>query len=281
MPSDGRSIHNPTHAPGALRSRLEFAVEAAREGGRLTLDWFNNSALVVQRKRDGTPVTAADRAAEQRLRNLIARSFPDDGILGEEFGETAGTTPYRWILDPIDGTKSFVHGVPLYGTLVAVEDLRTREAVVGVIEMPALGCSGERVYAARGTGAFHAINNAAATPARVSSIGRLADAMYVTTSLDYFTATGTAPVMAAVQRACASSRGWSDCYAHLLIATGRADVCLEPKVAAWDVAATQVIVEEAGGAFGDWHGKRTIHADRVIVSNGRVHAEAVAITRAC
>lgn len=272
-------MSTPTHDPADLRPRLEFAVEAAREAGRLTLDWFNTSSLAIEKKRDGSPVTAADRAAEQRLRDLIARRFPDDGILGEEFGETAGTTPYRWILDPIDGTKSFVHGVPLYGTLVSVEDLRTREAVVGVIEMPALGSSGERVYAARGLGAFHSVNAAAPVAARVSAIARLADAMFVTTSLDYFTATGTAPVMAAVHRACASTRGWSDCYAHLLIATARADVCLEPKVAAWDVAATQAIIEEAGGAFSDWRGERTIHADRVVLSNGLVHAEAVAIAR--
>src|SRR5688572_7825905 len=201
------------HDAAALRPRLEFAVEAAREAGRLTLDWFNTSALAVERKRDGTPVTAADRAAEKRLLDLIARRFPDDGVLGEEFGETEGASGYRWILDPIDGTKSFVHGVPLYGTLVAVEDLRRREAVVGVIEMPALGSGaggGERVYAARGMGAFHSIGNAAPAPARVSAVSRLADAMYVTTSLDYFSAGGVARVMAAMQRACAATRGWSD-----------------------------------------------------------------------
>jgi histidinol-phosphatase len=273
------STTTPAHDPAALRPRLEFAVRAAREAGRLTLDWFNTSALAVERKGDGSPVTAADRTAEQRLRDLISCEFPDDGILGEEFGEAAGTTPYRWILDPIDGTKSFVHGVPLYGTLVAVEDLRTGEAVVGVIEMPALGSSGERVYAARGLGAFHAVNDAAPTPARVSAVERLADAMFVTTSLDYFAATGTAPVMAAMHRACASSRGWSDCYGHVLIATGRAEVGTECVVKPWDVAATQVIVEEAGGAFSDWSGTRTIHAPRIVVSNGRVHAETIAITR--
>lgn len=268
----------PAHAAD-LRPRLEFAIDAARQAGRLTLDWFNTSSLAVENKRDGTPVTAADRAAESLLRELIARRFPDDAILGEEFGQTPGTSPYRWILDPIDGTKSFVHGVPLYGTLVAVEDLRTSQAVVGVIEMPALGASGERVFAARGIGAFHAVNDAAPTPARVSPIARLADAMYVTTSLDYFSNNDAAHVMAAMQRTCAASRGWSDCYGHVLIATGRAEVATELQIKVWDVAASQVIIEEAGGAFSDWHGQRTIHAPRVVLSNGHVHAETVAITR--
>lgn len=269
----------PPPPPAAeLRPRLDLALAAAREAGRLTFDYFNQSSLAIEDKADGSPVTAADRAAERRLRELIAAAFPDDAILGEEFGEHPGSTPYRWILDPIDGTRSFIHGVPLYGTLVAVEDLRTGEAVVGVIHMPAL--HGETVYAARGLGAWHARGDAAPVPARVSTVATLAGSMYVTTSLDYFSMNNASQVMAAMRQACKSSRGWSDCYGHVLIATGRAEVATELQIRVWDVAATQVIVEEAGGAFSDWAGARTIHAPRILVSNGLVHAESLAITRA-
>jgi histidinol-phosphatase len=134
--------------PSDLQPRLALAIEAAREAGQITLEYFRRDDLEVELKCDDTPVTAADRRAEQCLRQRIATAFPDDGILGEELGERPGTSGFRWIVDPIDGTKSFIHGVPLFGTLIGLE--REGESVLGVIRIPALD---ECVYAARGLGA--------------------------------------------------------------------------------------------------------------------------------
>ena len=164
-----------------LASRLDLAVAAAREAGQLTLGFFQREDLAVERKADNSPVTAADRQAEQLLRARIREVFPDDGILGEEFGEEAGTSGFRWILDPIDGTKSFICGVPLYGTLIGVE--RAGASVVGVIYIPGLD---ECVYAAIGGGAWYTHGQAAPRPARVSQRDQLADAVFLTSQLDTF-----------------------------------------------------------------------------------------------
>jgi len=170
----------PESAP-ELASRLELAVRAAREAGRLTLEFFQREDLAVERKADNSPVTEADRQAEQLLRRRIREAFADDAILGEEFGEEAGTSGFRWILDPIDGTKSFICGVPLYGTLIGIE--RAGASVVGVIYIPALD---ECVYAASGGGAWYTRGSSAPRPARVSRCDRLADAVFLTSQLDTF-----------------------------------------------------------------------------------------------
>ena len=167
-------IANRKSADGSaqLSERLELARSAAREAGKLTLEFFQRADLAVERKADQSPVTAADREAEQLMRERIAAAFPDDAILGEEFPDRRGTSGYRWILDPIDGTKSFIHGVPLYGTLIGLE--HGLQSVLGVIQIPALD---ECVYAAAGQGAWHVRGGAAPAPARVSqtpAIGRLA-----------------------------------------------------------------------------------------------------------
>jgi len=148
-----------------LLDRLAFARRAAREAGAITLEHFQRHDLLIERKADDSPVTVADRAAEEHLRSAIAQQFPEDGILGEEFGEVAGSSGLRWILDPIDGTKSFIHGVPLYTTLVGVE--LEQRGVVGVIYAPA---TGEMVSAARGQGAFYQKQDAPPQAARVSVI---------------------------------------------------------------------------------------------------------------
>ena len=164
-----------------LESRLEFAVEIAQQAGDQTLELFRTAELGFERKSDGSPVTAADRGAEEFLRRRIGERFPEDAILGEEFGETPGTSGFRWALDPIDGTKSFLAGVPLYTTLVGV--LLDNEPKIGVICAPA---AGETVYAAKGLGCWHLVGAAEPRRTAVSTVEDLADAVFVTTSVRSF-----------------------------------------------------------------------------------------------
>lgn len=259
----------------ALHSRLELAIEAAREAGAITLRYFRSAGFSTEQKGDGSPVTTADREAEAAIRSLIQGRFADDAILGEEHGETPGTSGFRWILDPIDGTISFVHGVPLFGTLIGVERVGqaggATRAEIGVIHMPVLG---ETVYAASGLGAWYLVNGER-RPARVSSTGSLANALVCTTSHEYWKRKGREDLLLPLSRACLRTRGWSDCYAHLLVATGRADAVVEPGVHPWDVAATIPIIREAGGRCTDWRGVETSHGGNNIASNGRIHEELV------
>lgn len=263
-----------SEATPELASRLDLAVGAAREAGQLTLGFFQREDLAVERKADNSPVTAADRQAEQLLRRRIREAFPDDGILGEEFGEEAGTSGFRWILDPIDGTKSFICGVPLYGTLIGVE--RAGASVVGVIYIPGLD---ECVYAAIGGGAWYTHGQAAPRPARVSQRDRLADAVFLTSQLDTFYLRGAQQVYLDLERAASITRTWGDCYGYLLVATGRADVMVDPVMNVWDAAALQPILEEAGGVYTDWSGRPTIHAGEGIGCNRTLLDQVLAITR--
>lgn len=253
---------------------MEFALAIAREAGELTQTYFQSKGLRVDRKRDGTQVTQADRAAEAMLRERILARYPADGVLGEEHGEVVGRSGMRWVLDPIDGTASFVCGVPLYSNLVAVE--AEGRAAVGVVHLPALG---ETVYAARGLGAWHVAGASAAREARVSGVASMNEGVLCTTSLDYFVRAGMETMYSPLQASCALFRGWSDAYAAVLVATGRAEAMIEPKVAIWDVAAVQVVIEEAGGTYSDFGGGADLSAGTCIASNGRVHAELLGIAR--
>jgi histidinol-phosphatase len=264
--------YTPPMLDADITRRLELALHLAQAGGRQTLGRFQTGPLAVETKRDGTAVTEADRACERFLRDGIGSAFPDDAILGEEYGLSAGASGFRWILDPIDGTTSFIHGVPLFGTLVAVE--HGGQAVAGVIHMPALD---ETVYAARGHGAWHTFRGCAPAPARVSGVDRLSHAMVVTTSLDYFEASGTSATWTTVRRSAGATRGWSDCYAFLLVATGRADAAVEPVVKVWDIAPMQPILAEAGGVLTDWRGNPDLSAPMCLASNGRIHNELLEI----
>jgi len=248
----------------ALRDLLAVAVEAAWAGGRRTLAWFNAGAAV-EWKSDGTPVTAADREAEAAMRRVIARAFPDHGILGEEEGETAGRAPYRWIIDPLDGTRSFVRGVPLYGTLVGVEV--HGEPVVGVIHLPALD---EMIAAARGEGCTWNGRRC-----RVSRVARLADALVVVT--DERSARTRSPAYERLAATTSLQRTWADCYGYALVATGRAEIALDPVMDVWDCAALLPVVEEAGGRFTDWRGRRTINGGEAVATNGVLHDEVLTL----
>lgn len=256
------------------QARLDGAVRFAREAGQSTLGLFRAGAVEVERKADGSEVTAADRGAEQLLRDRIGAAFPHDAILGEEFGESPGTSGYRWLLDPIDGTTSFVHRVPLYGTLVAVE--AGGRAVAGAVYLPGLD---EMVYAGAGGGAWHVTAGGEPRRAHVSRSPSLAGAMVLATSGDYFRKAGMPGAWEAVAARAGATRGWSDCYAHVLVATGRAEAVVEPRLSPWDIAPMQVIIEEAGGRCTDWAGRATMHAPQALTSNGLVHDELLAILR--
>ncbi|MBI3836539.1 MAG: histidinol-phosphatase [Planctomycetia bacterium] len=260
-------------SPADLSARLELALAAAREAGRLTLRYFRSDGLAVELKQDASPVTVADRQAEQLLRERISAQFPADAILGEEFPETSGTSGYRWILDPIDGTKSFIRGVPLYGTMIGIE--REGQSVVGVVFMPALE---ECIYAAQGQGAWYQRDEAAPRPARVSTRTRLADAL-LCSSDTRFPTPAREEAYRRLQWAVLVSRTWGDCYGYLLVATGRAEIMLDPVMNVWDAAAIQPILLEAGGTFTDWQGRPTIYSGEGIATNSHVLDDVLAITR--
>jgi histidinol phosphatase-like enzyme (inositol monophosphatase family) len=258
----------------ALQDRLDLAVAATREAGDITLRYFCTDGYRVERKQDATPVTIADRESELHLRERISKAFPEDAILGEEFPERAGTSGFRWILDPIDGTKSFISGVPLYGTLVGVEFDRT--SVVGVIHMPGLD---EMVYAAKGQGAWHVLNGGSPQPARVSQKAKLSEGLFTYCELRTFLNCGRGDAFKQLETASWLTRTWGDCYGYLLVATGRAEAMIDPVMNVWDAGAIQPILEEAGGTFTDWNGEPTIHGQEGIGTNGKVLAEILAITR--
>lgn len=250
----------------ATMERLELALEAARAAGGVTLQFFQGDQLGTIDKADGSPVTEADKGAERVLRAAIEEAFPQDAILGEEFGDTPGAggeSGYRWILDPIDGTVSFIHGVPLYGTLVGVYKGHT--PIAGVVHMPALS---ETVYAAHGGGAWWIPGPGQdARPAGLSATSDLSAATLATTGLEYFHQAGAPEAYVRVAAACKRLRGWSDCYAHVLLATGRCDGVIEPVIKPWDIAPMACILAELGGHLTDWQGVPRIDGGRAIATN--------------
>ena len=241
----------------SLRDLLDFAQDAAWQAGKITLSYFG-TGIVPELKSDHSPVTVADRTAEQRLRALIQDRFPDHGILGEEFGETNPGARYRWIVDPIDGTKSFVQGVPLYGVLIGLE--RDGRPVLGVCNLPALG---EMFAAARGLGCT--VNGRRAA---VSRVGQLQDAVLLATDVASFAHYDRDGAYYELENAARYARTWGDCYGHMLVASGRAEIMLDPIMNVWDCAALLPILEEAGGTFTDWDGNATIHGASGLSTNG-------------
>ncbi len=259
----------------ALSDRLKLAREIAVLGGKKTLEFFQKDNYEVERKADASPVTAADRAAETLLRERISAAFPQDAILGEEFGEEAGESGFRWILDPIDGTKSFISGAPLYGTMVGVEF--EGQCPVGVVYIPGLD---EGVYAAKGQGAWHFRGDAEPVRAQASKCQDLSQGVFVTSQVDSFwLREGGAEVFQELQKRAYVTRTWGDCYGYLLVATGRVEVMVDPEMNVWDAAAVQPIMEESGASFTDWSGQPTIHSQEGIGAAPGVVEEVLAITR--
>jgi len=251
-----------------LKALLDFTVTVARHAGEITNRYFKGS-FVAERKADNSFVTAADREAEKYLRAQLERAFPEDAILGEEEGEKPGRSNRRWILDPIDGTYSFVHGVPLYGVLIGLEI--DGEAVLGVVNLPALD---EMICAARGLGCFW--NGALA---RVSATESLGDALLLATDFSSCERYGFGRAAEILQLQVNARRTWGDAYGHMLVATGRADIMLDPVMNVWDCAALLPIVEEAGGTFTDWRGQKTIHGGNAISTNSLLFEPVMAAIR--
>lgn len=251
-----------------LADILAFAVDAAQDAGTFTLDYFN-ADTPVELKADNSPVTTADRGAEERLRKRIAASFPTHGILGEEFGEELGREPARWIIDPIDGTFSFISGVPLYSVLIGFE--WQGEMLAGVMHMPALR---ETVCAARGHGCWWNGRRA-----RVSDVAELSQARLSVTSTKLFEQHGRMAAYDRLRAACRVDRGWADAYGYACLATGRVDVVLDPIMSIWDNAALLPVVTEAGGTFTDWSGNPTHTSSEALATNGRLHEHVLSTLR--
>lgn len=236
---------------------LDFALEAAWQAGRITLGYFQ-TGIPIEHKADNSPVTIADRTAERKLRDMIHQYWPEHGVIGEEFGESAGTGAYTWIVDPIDGTKSFVRGVPLYGVLVAL--IYEHSPVVGVAHFPALN---ETVYAARDIGCFWDGRRA-----HVSTVSDLSQATLLASEVIMYPDQAKNAGWQELVAATPVHRTWGDAYGYALVATGRAEIMLDAKMAVWDCGPLQVILEEAGGTFTDWGGTATIYGGDSIATNG-------------
>jgi histidinol-phosphatase len=250
----------------SLHTLRDFAADLAWQAGKLTLRYFQTD-LTTELKADDSPVTIADRAAERLMRELIEARYPDHSILGEEEGETRPGADYRWILDPIDGTKTFVCGVPLYAVLVGLE--RNGEPVVGAINIPAMG---ELLIAARGLGCTWNGRRA-----QVSPIAALHESLLLCTDVANMAHQGRAAAYRRLAAATRMQRTWGDAYGYVLVATGRAELMLDPIVSIWDCAALLPVLQEAGGSFTDWGGTPTIHASEGMATNGLVLAEALAL----
>ncbi len=247
-------------APDTDQSLVDLAVELATGAGALTRKWFDRGQVDFDTKDDGSPVTEADKAAERYLREQIGQAFPTDAVIGEEEEARSGTSGRTWIIDPIDGTKSFTRGVPLYGTLLAVVD--EHGPAVGVIVMPALD---EVVAAGRGLGCLH---NGRETS--VSEQGDFASSYAMTSGFEFW------PNQADRDRFLASgptNRTWGDAYGYVLLATGRCEAMVDPMVNLWDIAAMQVIIPEAGGQVSDERGGVWEEGRCFVASNGLIHDE--------
>lgn len=254
-----------------LRAWLEFALGACDLADELALRHYRRD-MVISTKPDHTYVTEADRAIETAIRDRLADRFPDHAITGEEFGVDAAGASVRWYIDPIDGTHNFMRGVPLFGTLLAVE--RDGELQVGVLSAPAIA---ERWYAWRGGGAWaiHGVGRDAGRPRRieVSRIGALADTQVLYGSAQDIAASGKAPGFLGLLGDVWRDRGFGDFWGYSLIAEGAAEAMIEVDLSAWDLAAPTVLVEEAGGRVTDLAGTRSIHNRSALASNGRLHDE--------
>jgi histidinol-phosphatase len=248
-----------SESPETLATAVE---QVARIAGDLALGYYKSS-LVVESKADGSPVTIADRSAEQAARDWIERRFPSDGILGEELGLTRPDARRRWVLDPIDGTKTFIRGVPLWGTLVGL--CEGDEVLAGAAYFPAVG---EMLAAARGGGCWWN-----GTRCQVSSRTTLSEATVLTTDERFAGDTAQIAGWRQLASRAAVSRSWGDCFGYLLVSTGRAEAMVDGILSPWDAAALMPIVEEAGGIFTDWKGTRTAFGGSAVATNQGVSTE--------
>jgi histidinol-phosphatase len=244
-----------------MDKRLEVAIAAAKAAGAVALQYFR-TGLAVEYKDDRSPVTRADRECEQRIVEVLREAFPDYGFVGEEFGERPGARA-RWIVDPIDGTKNFIRGIPYFATLIGLEE--EGEVTAGVVYAPAVD---DLLYAGKGQGAFDRDGRL-----RVSPVTSLRDGLLVFGGIDIFRQAGHWAAFERLVRASGRQRGFGDYFGHTFVARGQAEAMVEMDLKPWDLAAIKIIIEEAGGRFTDFSGQATIYGGTAIASNGRVHDE--------
>ena len=242
---------------------LQLALELADISDGITLRSFRGT-FSVRTKVDRTPVSEVDEAVERAIRDCLDRERPEDAIIGEEFGKR-GDSPRRWIIDPIDATKNYIRGIPVFATLIALD------GQLGVVSAPALN---RRWWAVRGEGAM-----CDGRPIHVSAVDRFEDAQVGYDSLTDFDAAGIGNRFVGLVRRCARSRGFGDFWIHMLVAEGAIEIATEPKVAWWDMAAVQIIVEEAGGRFTNLQGEARADGGSGLSTNGKLHHQVLEALR--
>lgn len=240
-----------------LQNMLTFAHEVAWNAGKVTLRYFQTN-LGIELKADESPVTKADRETEIYIRSAIESEYPNHGILGEEFGETNSNATYRWIIDPIDGTKSFIRGVPLYSVMIGLE--REGTPILGVVNFPALS---EVIYAADGLGCWWN-----GRTCHVSETDNLKASLVLASVAKGYDKHNKHAIYERLLAEAGTFRTWGDSYGYILVATGRAEVMFDPSIKIWDVAALLPILREAGGTFTDWSGSASIYVDDGLGTNG-------------
>jgi len=269
----------------AIQSRLALAMDATFDAANSILEYFLGMSIDVVWKQDGSPVTKADRQAEKILRQRIGNVFPDDAIVGEEHEDEQGTSGFKWIIDPLDGTESFIRKVPIFGTLVGLE--KDGAMVAGLCYMPA---QREFAWAGQGGGCWWVPDTTGAPNiealrdraqrAQVSPQDKLKEAMIVTSGQGAFHRSGRVEAFTRLRAATRKDRGWGNCYGHLLVATGRVEASIEPKIREWDVAPFAAMLAEAGGKLTDFDGKPKVYSGHAICSNGRLHDSIIKAIRA-
>ncbi|MEC4018318.1 histidinol-phosphatase [Streptomyces sp. H27-D2] len=250
---------------------LRLAHVLADAADAQTMERFKALDLKVETKPDMTPVTEADKAAEELIRSSLRRARPRDAVLGEEYG-SEGSGPRRWVIDPIDGTKNYVRGVPVWATLISlmVRGEGGDEPVIGLVSAPALG---RRWWAAKGAGAFTGRSLSSAHRMHVSQVNRISDASFGYSSLTGWEERGKLPGFLELSQDCWRTRGYGDFWPYMMIAEGSVDICAEPELSLWDMAANAVIVQEAGGRFTGLDGRPGPHSGDAAASNGLLHDE--------
>jgi histidinol-phosphatase len=247
---------------------LRLAHAAADAADAVTMDRFLAGDLLVESKPDLTPVSDADRASETTIRAILERERPDDDVLGEEYGATGDGTGRRWVIDPIDGTKNYVRGVPVWATLIGLQ--QDGQTVAGVVSAPSLG---RRWWAAQGSGAWTGPSARDARACRVSKVSALADAYLAYASIPGWDDIDRLPQFLHLLNQVWRTRGFGDFFSHMLVAEGAVDCAAEPQVSLWDLAALQIVVTEAGGRFSDLSGVERADGGNVVSSNGLLHDE--------
>ena len=254
-----------------MRADLEVALELAQRADAITLDRFGALDLRIDTKPDLTPVTDADEAVEADLRAVLARERPDDEVLGEEYGGAATFSGRQWVIDPIDGTKNFVRGVPVWASLIAL--LEDGVPVVGVVSAPALN---RRWWAAAGLGSFAAVGDAAPRRLSVSAVAELNSASLSFSSLSGWADLGRRDAFIRLTDAVWRVRGYGDFFSYCLVAEGAVDIAAEPEVKLWDLAPLDILIREAGGKFTGLDGSPGPHGGTAVATNGLLHDEVLA-----